>query len=114
VVEVVPSYEHSNGVRIEFFGDEIDRISEFDVLTGKINNDKKSISIYPASHFVTSDEKLKAAIVRIKEEAKDRLKYFKDNNKLLEHQRLMERTNYDIEMLVKQVFAEVLKTILGT
>lgn len=101
VIEVIPSYARQNGLRIEFFGDTVERISEFDALTGKIITDKKSISIYPASHFVTDDEKLKISIERIKAELKDRLEYLKSNNKLLEHQRLMERTNYDIEMLTE-------------
>lgn len=104
VIELVPSYEHAKGVRIEFFGDEVERISEFDTLTGVILNDKKSISVYPASHFVTDDEKLKISITRIKDELKDRLDFFKSNNKLLEHQRLMERTNYDMEMLEETGF----------
>lgn len=99
VVEIIPSYQRQNGIRIEFFGDTIDRISEFEAVTGKILTDKKSVSLYPASHFVTDDEKLKISIELIKEELKGRLEYFKSNNKLLEHQRLMERTNYDIEML---------------
>ena len=104
VIELVPSYEHSKGIRVEFFGDEIERISEFDTLTGVILNDKKSISLYPASHFVTDEEKLKISITRIKDELTERLQYFKDNNKLLEHQRLMERTNYDLEMLEETGF----------
>lgn len=104
VIELIPSYEHSKGVRIEFFGDEIERISEFDALTGVITNDKKSVSIYPASHFVTDEEKLKISIERIKKELSERLDYFKQNNKFLEHQRIMERTNYDIEMLEETGF----------
>lgn len=104
VIELVPSYEHSKGIRVEFFGDEIERISEFDTLTGVILNDKKSISLYPASHFVTDEEKLKISITRIKDELTERLQYFKSNNKLLEHQRIMERTNYDIEMLEETGF----------
>jgi excinuclease ABC subunit B len=104
VVELIPSYEHAKGIRIEFFGDEVERISEFDALTGVIINDKKSVSIYPASHFVTDEKKLKISIERIKEELKGRLEYLKNNNKLLEYQRLMERTNYDIEMLEETGF----------
>lgn len=104
VIELVPSYEHAKGIRIEFFGDEVDRISEFETITGVITSDKKSISVYPASHFVTDEEKLKISIERIKEELKARLDYFKTNSKLLEHQRLMERTNYDIEMLEETGF----------
>lgn len=101
VVEIIPSYQRQNGIRIEFFGDTIDRISEFEAVTGKILTDKKSVSLYPASHFVTDEEKLKISIDRIKGELQGRLEYFKNNNKLLEHQRLMERTNYDIEMLTE-------------
>ena len=104
VIELVSSYEHAKGIRIEFFGDEVERISEFDTLTGVIINDKKSVSVYPASHFVTDEEKLKISIERIKSELKTRLEYFKNNNKLLEHQRLMERTNYDLEMLEETGF----------
>ena len=104
VLEIIPANEHAKGIRIEFFGDTIDKISEIDVLTGKRLVNKKSVSIFPASHFVTSDEKLKKAIVNIREELEDRLKYFKENNKLLEYQRLKERTNYDLEMLSETGF----------
>ncbi len=99
VLEIVPINQHSKGIRIEFFGDEVDRISEFDVLTGKVIQDKKVVSIFPASHFVTSEDKLKTAITNIKIELEEQLEHFKKENKLLEYQRLMERTNYDIEML---------------
>ncbi len=104
VLEIIPANEHAKGIRIEFFGDTIDKISEIDVLTGKRLVNKKSVSIFPASHFVTSEEKLKKAIVNIREELEDRLKYFKENNKLLEYQRLKERTNYDLEMLSETGF----------
>ena len=103
-IEIVPAYERKNGILIEFFGDEIDRISEFDTVTGKIIKDKKSISIFPASHFVTSDDKLKIAVKNIKEELNERLEYFKEHNKLIEEQRLRERTNYDMEMLLETGF----------
>ena len=104
VIEIIPSYEKSKGIRIELFGDEVERISEFDPVTGKILVNKKTVSIYPASHFVTNDEKLETAIERIKLELKDRLKYFKDNNKYLEYERLEQRTNYDMEMLAETGF----------
>ena len=104
VIEIIPISEHSKGVRIELFGDEIDRISEFDLLTGTTIQSKKTITIYPASHFVTSEEKLKIAIKNIKEELNEQLAKFKSENKLLEYQRLMERTNYDIEMLSETGF----------
>ncbi len=104
VLEVIPTNESSKGLRIEFFGDEVDRISEVDTLTGVILNNKKTVSIFPASHFVTSDEKLKQALVTIREELNDRLAYFKENNKLLEAERLEQRTNYDLEMLEETGF----------
>ena len=104
VLEIIPVNQHGKGIRIEFFGDEIDRISEFDTLTGAVLIDKKSISIFPASHFVTSEDKLKIAIKNIKQELEERLTYFREQNKLLEHQRLMERTNYDLEMLSETGF----------
>ena len=104
VLEIIPTNTNTKGYRIEFFGDEIDRISEIDTLTGAITQDKKTISIFPASHFVTSDEKLIEAIKRIKLELKDRLEYFKENNKLLEAERIEQRTKYDIEMLEETGF----------
>jgi len=104
VIEIIPASERTNGIRIELFGDEVDRISEIDTLTGVIKSNKKNISIFPASHFVTSDDKLKVALDRIKEELKERVQYFKDNNKLLEAQRIEQRTNYDLEMLSETGF----------
>ena len=98
VIELIPANE-KKGIRIEFFGDEVERISEFDSLTGAIIQNKKTITIFAASHFVTDEEKLKISIERIKDELSDRLSYFKDNNKFLEAQRIEQRTNYDIEML---------------
>lgn len=103
-VELIPAYERQNGIMIEFFGDEVDRICEFDVVTGTILKEKKSVSIFPASHFVTSDDKLKEAVKRIKEELEVRRKYFLDNNKLIEEQRIRERVNYDTEMLLETGF----------
>lgn len=104
IIEIIPIAEKKNGIRIELFGDEIDRISEFDVLTGIVKQNKKSITIFPASHFVTSEDKLKESIKRIEEELDERLKYFKENNKFIEEQRLRERTLYDIEMLKETGF----------
>ena len=99
VLELVPASERTNGIMVEFFGDEIDRVCEFDIVTGVVMKEKKTVSIFPASHFVTCDEKLQKAIDRIKLELEERRKYFLDNNKLLEEQRLRERVNYDVEML---------------
>jgi excinuclease ABC subunit B len=104
VLEIIPAYENTKGYRIEFFGDEIDRISEIDSLTGVVLQNKKTLTIFPASHFVTSDEKLIEAVKRIKLELADRIKYFKDNNKLLAAERIEQRTNYDIEMLTETGF----------
>ncbi len=104
VVELIPAYENTKGYRIEFFGDEIDRISEIDSLTGAIISNKKTISLFPASHFVVSDAKLKDAIKRIKNELKERLEELKADNKLLAAERLEQRTNYDIEMLEETGF----------
>ncbi len=104
VLEIIPTSENRNGIRIEFFGDEIDRISEIDSLTGKVERVIKNITIFPASHFVTSEPKMKKAIETIKEELKDRLEELKSQNKLLEAQRLEQRTNYDIEMLTETGF----------
>ena len=104
VVEIIPANQNTTGYRIEFFDNEIDRISEIDTLTGVVTNSIKNVSIFPASHFVVSDEKLKAAIQRIKEELEWRLKELRDNNKLLAAERLEQRTNYDIEMLEETGF----------
>ena len=104
IIDIVPVNEKAYGIRIELFGDEVDRISTFDPLTGTVLQNKKTISIFPASHFVTGSDKMNEAIRRIEEELKDRLKYLLDNNKLLEEQRLRERTNYDLEMLKETGF----------
>ena len=104
VLEIIPAYQKTTGYRIEFFDNEIDRISEIDTLTGVVISNKKNISIFPASHFVVSDEKLQAAIVRIKEELKERLEELKADNKLVAAERLEQRTNYDLEMLAETGF----------
>jgi len=104
ILEIVPINQHNHGIRIDFFGDEIDKISEFDILTGKNVTNKNTISIFPASHFVTSEDKLKLAIKNIRIELEEQLENFKSQNKLLEYQRLQERTNYDLEMLSETGF----------
>lgn len=103
-IDIIPVNEKSNGIKVEFFGDEIDRIITFDVLTGSVLQSKKTISIFPASHFVTGPDKLQEAIKRISSELEKRLQVLRDNNKLLEEQRLRERTNYDLEMLKETGF----------
>ena len=104
IIEIIPTNEHSKAIRIELFGDEIDKILETDAITGKIISSKKNISIFPASHFVTSEDKLQEAIKRIEKELEERLEYFKENNKLLEYQRIEQRTKYDIEMMKETGF----------
>lgn len=103
-LEIIPANERTNGLLIEWFGDEIDRISEVDTVTGHILKDKKTVSIFAASHFVTDEEKLKISIDRILKEKDERVKYFKENNKLIEAQRIEERVNYDMEMLSETGF----------
>ena len=104
IIDIVPANERKNGIRIELFGNEVDRISEFDVLTGTIIQNIKNITIAPASHFVTGDEKLKEAIKRNEEEKNMRIKYFDEKGKLIEKQRIKERCDYDIEMLKETGF----------
>ena len=104
VLEIIPSNQHNKAIRVDFFDDEIESIYEIDVVTGKVLANKKTISIFPASHFVTSEDKIKIAVKNIREELDERLKYFKENNKLIEAQRLEERTNYDMEMLLETGF----------
>lgn len=104
VVEVIPAGNDKVGVRIEFFGDEIDRITEFDVLTGEILARRNHISIFPASHYVTSGDNLKRALKDIGEELEERYNELKADDKLLEAQRLLQRTNYDMEMLQEMGF----------
>lgn len=103
-IEIIPVYEKKNGIRIELFGDEIEKIYEFDTLTGNIINEKKSVSIFPASHFVTSEEKLKEAIKRIEKELEERLIELDKQGKIVEKERLKQRTMYDIEMLKETGF----------
>ena len=103
-LEIIPSYERKNGFLIEWFGDEVDRISELDTITGHILKDKKTVSIFAASHFVTDEERVKISIERIQKEKEERVKYFKENNKLIEAQRIEERVNYDMEMLSETGF----------
>ncbi len=103
-LEIIPANQNTIGYRIEFFDEEIDRICEIDTLTGTILKNMKNVSIFPASHFVVSDEKLHSAIERIKLELKDRLEVLKSENKLLAAERLEQRTNYDLEMLEETGF----------
>ncbi|MEE1185243.1 MAG: excinuclease ABC subunit UvrB, partial [Acutalibacteraceae bacterium] len=98
-VEVYPAYSYENAIRIEFFGDEIDRISEINPLTGEIKTLLSHIAIYPASHYIVPQDKLEDALGEIQEEMEERVKEFIENGKLIEAQRIRQRTEYDIEML---------------
>ncbi|WP_346914915.1 excinuclease ABC subunit UvrB [Clostridium sp.] len=99
VLDIFPASSTNKGIKVEFFGDEIDRIREFDVLTGNIISGRKHVSIFPASHFATSKENLERSISQIEFELEERLRELKDEDKLLEAQRLKQRTNFDIEMM---------------
>jgi excinuclease ABC subunit B len=98
-VEIIPAYEHANGIRVSFFGDEIDSIKRFDVITGQAIDQLQVATIYPATHFVTDQDKLEETMRRIHNELQDQIMYFKSNNMLLEAQRIEQRTKYDLEML---------------
>ena len=104
VVEVIPAYESETAIRIEFFGDEIDRITEIDILTGEIKDELKHVAIFPASHYVVDRENINRAVKDIETELDERVKEFKRQDKLLEAQRIAERTNFDIEMLKETGF----------
>lgn len=99
ILDIFPASEKTNAFRIEFFGDEIDKILEIDSLTGEVIGTRVHVSIFPASHYATTDDKVKKAIESIKLELDDRLKWLHEHGKLVEEQRLKERTNYDLEML---------------
>ena len=99
VLEIFPANFSDTAYRVEFFGDEIDRITEVDVLTGEIKNELEHIAVFPASHYVVPQEKINQACVEIEKEMEERVRYFKSNDKLLEAQRIAERTNFDVEML---------------
>jgi len=98
-LDIVPAYQDKSGYRITFFGDEVERIIEFDSLTGELQQELDAVQIYPAKHFITEDEKLKLAITDIEDELAERLTQFRSNEMLLEAQRLESRTHYDLEML---------------
>ena len=104
IVEIYPSDQSENAVRVEFWGDEIDRIVEINALTGKPIGTRRHILISPASHYVTTKDKMDRAIVTIEQEMEERVKYFKSQNKLIEAQRIEERTNFDIEMMKETGF----------
>ena len=106
VVEIFPAYSSDTAIRVEFFGDEIDRLSEINVLTGEVKNTVSHVAIYPASHYVISPDKMEQGIAQIYAEMQDRVKFFTDNGKLIEAQRIKERTEYDMEMLRETGFCK--------
>ena len=106
VVEIFPVYSNENAFRIEFFGDEIDRISEINALTGQVKNVLSHVAIYPASHYVVSPEKMEKAITQIYSEMEEQVKVFQSEGKLIEAQRIKQRTEYDIEMLRETGFCK--------
>ena len=106
ILEIYPSDESESAIRVEFWGDEIEKISEINPLTGKVIATRNHVMIFPNSHYVTTADKMERAIGTIEEELKERLKYFKDNGKLIEAQRIEERTNFDIEMMKETGFCQ--------
>ncbi len=104
VVEIFPASRDEHCIRVEFFGDEIERIREVDALTGEILGDREHVAIFPASHFVTREEKMEKAIINIEQELEEQLEKLRDNGKLLEAQRLEQRTRYDLEMMREMGF----------
>ena len=104
VLEIIPANEADTAVRVEFFGDEIDRITQIDVLTGEIKGELEHVAIFPASHYVVPAEQIRRAADAIEKELEERVKYFKSEDKLLEAQRIAERTNFDVEMLKETGF----------
>lgn len=106
VLEIFPAGDDERAIRVEFFGDEIDRITEIDYITGKIVGTRSHVAIFPASHYVTTPERIEEAIKRIEAELEERIQYFKERDMLLEAQRIEQRTNYDIEMLKEIGFCQ--------
>ncbi|MEG0842786.1 MAG: excinuclease ABC subunit UvrB [Romboutsia sp.] len=106
ILEIFPADNDERAIRIEFFGDEIDRITEIDYVTGKIAGVRNHVVIFPASHYVTTPERIERAIVDVQEELTERIDYFKENDKLIEAQRIDQRTRYDIEMLKEIGFCQ--------
>ena len=113
VVEILPIATEKNAIRIEFFGEEVDRIREIDTLTGEVLSERKHVVIFPASHFVTGEERLKIALKSIEEELEDQVKYFESEGKLLEAQRIEQRTRYDLEMLAEMGFCSGVENYSG-
>ena len=105
-LEIYPSDQNEKAIRVEFWGDEIEKITEINPLTGKTIATRGHVMIFPNSHYVTQSEKMERALVTIDNELQERIKFFKDNNKLIEAQRIEERTNFDLEMLKETGFCQ--------
>lgn len=106
ILEIYPSDQSESAIRVEFWGDEVEKIQEINPLTGKAIAERKHVMVFPNSHYVTTSDKMERALVTIDEELQERIKYFKDNNKLIEAQRIDERTNFDMEMMRETGFCQ--------
>lgn len=113
VIEVFPASTHEHAIRIELFGDEVERMTEIDVLTGEMKSERDHVAIFPASHYVTEQTTLQGALVRIEAELEERLAYFRENGRLLEAQRLEQRTRYDLEMMREVGFCSGIENYSG-
>lgn len=113
IVEILPIATEKNAIRVEFFGEEVDRIREIDTLTGEVLSERKHVVIFPASHFVTGEERMKIALKNIEDELEDQIKYFESEGKLLEAQRIEQRTRYDLEMMAEMGFCSGVENYSG-
>lgn len=113
IVEILPIATEKNAIRIEFFGEEVDRIREIDTLTGEVLSERKHVVIFPASHFVTGEERMKIALKNIEEELEQQIEYFKSEEKLIEAQRIEQRTRYDLEMMAEMGFCSGVENYSG-
>ncbi|MFD2615583.1 excinuclease ABC subunit UvrB [Paenibacillus gansuensis] len=113
VIEIFPASRGEQAIRVELFGDEIERITEIDVLTGEVLGEREHVAIFPASHFVTHESTMKRALVNIERELEERLEYLRENGKLLEAQRLEQRTRYDLEMMAEMGFCSGIENYSG-
>ncbi|MDB8552427.1 excinuclease ABC subunit UvrB [Turicibacter sanguinis] len=113
IVEILPIATEKNAIRIEFFGEEVDRIREIDTLTGEVLSERKHVVIFPASHFVTGEERMKVALKNIEEELEQQIEYFKSEEKLIEAQRIEQRTRYDLEMMAEMGFCSGVENYSG-
>ena len=113
IVEILPIATEKNAIRIEFFGEEVDRIREIDTLTGEVLSERKHVVIFPASHFVTGEERMKIALKNLEDELEEQVKYFESEGKLLEAQRIEQRTRYDLEMMAEMGFCSGVENYSG-